>query len=53
MNKSQWRTLSIKVNANRKAVAVQLRVPLTPDEWAAFMAKLDELRPELVEEPDD
>lgn len=51
--KPQWRTLSIRVNPNRKAVAIQARFPLTPDEWAAFLAKLEELKPELVEEPND
>jgi len=51
MIKPQWRTLSIRINKNRKAVAVQARFPLTSDEWDAFMAKLEDLKPELTGNP--
>ena len=49
MAKPQWRTLTIRINRNRKAVAVQARFPLTLEEWDTLMAKLAELKPELVE----
>lgn len=49
--KPVWRTFSIRINpASRKAVGLQTRVPLTPAEWEAFMAWLDEHEDELVEE---
>jgi len=46
--KPQWRTLSIRVNPSRKAVAVQARFPLTSQEWDNLLAKLQEMKPELV-----
>jgi hypothetical protein len=55
MIKPQWRTLSIRVEEpgkTSKAVAIQARFPLGVGEWARLLAKLDQLRPELVEDPE-
>jgi hypothetical protein len=46
----QWRTLSIRINPQRKAIAVQGRFPITLDEWHTFMTKLETLKPQLTQE---
>lgn len=51
MTKPQWRTLSIRVAAH-KAVAIQTRFPLKPEEWDKLLATLEEMKPGLVEEPE-
>jgi hypothetical protein len=52
MTKPQWRTYSIRINpTTRKAIALQTRVPLTPQEWDRFITWLEEHRTELVEAP--
>lgn len=53
--KPGWRTISVRVNEpgkNSKAVAIQARFPLKPEEWSRMLANLDKMRPELVEEPE-
>jgi hypothetical protein len=50
MTKQEWRTLSIRINPQRKAIALQGRFPITLDEWDLFMSKLETLKPQLTQD---